>query len=98
VTVVDTASDTVVGSIGVGRLPYGVAITPAGRRAYVTNFGSNTVSVVDTASGTVVGPPIAVGSRPVGVAVTPVQCPAPAGDAASTAVQRRQQRLGLHQW
>jgi YVTN family beta-propeller protein len=38
--------------------------------AYVTNSGSNTVSVIDTATNTV-GPAIAVASGPDGVAITP---------------------------
>ena len=39
--------------------------------AYVTNFNSHNVSVIDTATNTVVGSPIAVGAFPRGVAVTP---------------------------
>ncbi|MBA4372566.1 MAG: hypothetical protein C0402_06850 [Thermodesulfovibrio sp.] len=39
--------------------------------AYITNHGSNTVSVIDTATNTVVGTPITVGSGPFGVAVNP---------------------------
>ncbi len=35
-------------------LPLGVAITPDGAFAYVANNGSNTVSVIETASNTVV--------------------------------------------
>ena len=37
VSVIDTASKTVVATVGVGFLPAGVAITPDGTRAYVTN-------------------------------------------------------------
>ncbi|MEU9480382.1 YncE family protein [Streptomyces sp. NPDC048191] len=40
-------------------------------RAYVTNFGADTVSVVDTATDKVIGQPIRVGDAPVGVAVSP---------------------------
>ena len=36
--------------------------------AYVTNEFSNSVSVIDTATNTVVGAPIAVGSHPIAVA------------------------------
>jgi YVTN family beta-propeller protein len=39
--------------------------------AYVANSGSESVSVIDTASGEVVGGPINVGSVPGGVAITP---------------------------
>jgi YVTN family beta-propeller protein len=41
------------------------------QNAYITNGGDNTVSVIDTATNTVVGSPIAVGGAPAGVAVTP---------------------------
>src|ERR1700730_16017656 len=39
--------------------------------AYVANGGDGTVSVIDTATNTVVGIPIPVGKEPFGVAVTP---------------------------
>jgi YVTN family beta-propeller protein len=39
--------------------------------AYIANSGSDSVSVIDTATNTVVGPPIPVGSTPIGVAVNP---------------------------
>jgi YVTN family beta-propeller protein len=39
--------------------------------AYIANGGSNTVSVIDTETKTVVGSPLSVGSQPAGVAVTP---------------------------
>jgi YVTN family beta-propeller protein len=41
------------------------------QNAYVTNSGGNTVSVIDTASNSVVGSPIAVGTAPGGVAAAP---------------------------
>jgi YVTN family beta-propeller protein len=71
VSVIATASNTVLATVGVGTSPYGVTVTPDGQHAYVANFGSNTVSVIATASNTVVGGPIPVGTGPVGVAVTP---------------------------
>jgi YVTN family beta-propeller protein len=58
-------------TIPVGSLPYGVAVTPDGKHAYVTNEGSNNVSVIDTATNTVEAATIPVGSLPYGVAVTP---------------------------
>ena len=39
--------------------------------AYVANSASNNVSVIDTATNMVVGPPIPVGTDPIGVAITP---------------------------
>src|SRR5215467_14560911 len=51
-----------------------VALIPASaqpQNAYITNIGDNTVSVIDTATNTVIGSPIPVGLAPLGVAVTP---------------------------
>ncbi len=47
-----------------------MAITPDGTRAYVTNSGESTVSVIDTASNTVINT-VRVGYGPFGVAMTP---------------------------
>jgi YVTN family beta-propeller protein len=44
VSVIGTASNTVVATIAVGGGPFGVAITPDGTRAYVANLFDNTVS------------------------------------------------------
>ncbi len=41
------------------------------QNAYITNENDNTVSVIDTATNTVIGSPIPVGNNPYGVAVTP---------------------------
>jgi YVTN family beta-propeller protein len=64
----------VVATVTVGSSPFGVAITPDGTRAYVTNHSgtviSGTVSVIDTASNTVAAT-VPVGSGPLGVAITP---------------------------
>src|SRR5437870_480462 len=54
-------------SMGVGL---GTATAQAQTRAYVTNSISNSVSVIDTATNTVVAT-IPVGFEPVGVAITP---------------------------
>jgi YVTN family beta-propeller protein len=67
VSVIDTATNTVVGTIPVGASG-GVAVTSDGSKVYVG--GDNTVSVIDTATNTVVGT-IGVGASPIGVAVTP---------------------------
>jgi YVTN family beta-propeller protein len=48
-----------------------VAITPDGTRAYITNNGSGTVSVINTTTNTVTGSPITVGLTPFGVGITP---------------------------
>ena len=52
--------------LGIG----GIAITPDGERAYVTNLGGS-VSVIDVASSSVIGSPIAVGLRPVAIVFVP---------------------------
>ena len=47
--------------ITVGKGPVGIAITPDGKFAYVTNASSDSVSVIDTQTNQVVGSPITVG-------------------------------------
>ncbi len=69
VTVIDTTTNKVVTTIDVGLAPAGVAVTPDGRRVYVTNL-NNTVSVIATATNAV-SATISVGNGPVGVAFTP---------------------------
>ncbi|MFI2203227.1 YncE family protein, partial [Streptomyces sp. NPDC020192] len=48
-----------------------VAVSPDGRRAYAVNAGSDSVSVIDTATNRTVGNPIVVDGYPVWVAVSP---------------------------
>jgi|SRR5262249_44864330 len=66
VSVIDTATNTLVANVPVGIEPWGVAITPDGTHAYVANAVSNTVSVIATETNTVVGT-VPVGSEPLGV-------------------------------
>ena len=40
VSVIDTATNTVVATVPVGSAPFGVAVNPAGTFAYVTNDGT----------------------------------------------------------
>ncbi|MFD4785421.1 putative Ig domain-containing protein [Rhodococcus qingshengii] len=66
------AGTTKLADVTVGTTPIGVAITPDGTRAYVTNNGSKSVSVLDNTT----TPPtkladVTVGINPVGVAITP---------------------------
>ncbi len=70
VSVIDTATNTVVATIPVGVAPRAVAVTPDGKNAYVTNQLSKTVSVIGTATNTVVAT-VPVGTNPDAVAVTP---------------------------
>jgi len=56
--------------VAVGTVPDGVAITPNGQFAYVTNLDSNNVSVIQTSSNTVVAT-VPVGNGPQSVAIAP---------------------------
>src|SRR5215831_12135007 len=74
VSVIDIASNTVIQTIPVGVNPFGAAVSPDFKRAYVTNGypgpGGNSVSVINTATNTVIAT-IPVGGSPTGVAVAP---------------------------
>jgi YVTN family beta-propeller protein/autotransporter-associated beta strand protein len=70
VSVINTATNTVVATIPVGSFPLLVAVSPDGTRVYVANPGSDTVSVINTATNTVFAT-IPAGNQPVGVGVTP---------------------------
>src|SRR5262249_23127581 len=48
--VLDTATNRVLHTIAVPPGPHGLAITPDGRKVYVSSDGASTVSVIDTAS------------------------------------------------
>jgi YVTN family beta-propeller protein len=69
VSVIDTATNTVVATVPVGTFPIGVAATPDGKHVYVAN-SVNSVSVIATATNTVVAT-ITVGLAPFGIAITP---------------------------
>src|SRR5438132_17689 len=70
VSVLDTATKTVVGTVAVAASPAGIAVDPAGARAYVASSDAGTVSVLDTATNTIVAT-VAVGASPSGVTVSP---------------------------
>jgi YVTN family beta-propeller protein len=57
--------------IPVGALPIGVAVTPDGKTAFVTNSDSGTVSTIDVKTRTKNPTDIPVGSHPSEVAITP---------------------------
>lgn len=79
VSIIRTSEDVfnyeVIEEIDVGTAPLGVAVSPDGRHVYVTNFGEDTLSVIDTIEQKEVFGPfsgrIKVGGRPIGVAVSP---------------------------
>jgi len=56
-------------TVSVGTTPHGVAITPDGAYAYVGNEYSSTVSVINTATNTVVDTVTGVAVAPEGVAI-----------------------------
>jgi YVTN family beta-propeller protein len=70
VTVIDAITNTVLGSVISGSIPFGVAVHPSGNLVYVTNSGEDSVSVIDTATRAVLKK-IPVGVQPYGIAVNP---------------------------
>jgi len=65
VSVISTATNTVAATVTVGVNPKGVAFTPNGSYAYVTNYTSGTVSVIAVSPIVQVAPfaaPVAAGS------------------------------------
>jgi len=73
VSVIDPATQTVVATVPVQNSPVGVAMAPTsnGTFAYVTNSGSNTVSVIAVGSNPSVVQTIPVGTGPRWVTVSP---------------------------
>jgi YVTN family beta-propeller protein len=74
----DAANNAIVDTVAVGKRPWGIGLTPDGRKLYSANGPSNDVTVVDTETLKVIGR-IPVGKAPWGVAVAP----APGAPAAS---------------
>jgi YVTN family beta-propeller protein len=75
VSIVDLATRTVVGTVGVGQGPQDVALAPdGGPFAYVANTGADTVSVLDVPKQTVVKT-LQVGQGPTAIAVAAVPGP-----------------------
>jgi YVTN family beta-propeller protein len=62
VSIIDTRSNAVTGTIPVGEYPWDTAFTPDGKTAYVTDEALNVVWMIDTATRTVVGSPIPLGT------------------------------------
>jgi len=66
----DIANNTFVGvTYSVGSEPTGLALTPDGGKLVVANYSSNSISIVDLVSSSIVT--VAVGSSPWDVAITP---------------------------
>lgn len=73
VTVIDREQDMVVASIAVGRAPVGIVARADGRRVYVANSGSDTISVIDTAINRVINTISNLGYSPAELALSEVR-------------------------
>jgi YVTN family beta-propeller protein len=75
VSVIDTAGNTISGTITGFQAPTGIAVSPDGRQLLVANGGSDSVSFVDVSSRVATSLPIIVAGAPAsglaGVAVSP---------------------------
>jgi YVTN family beta-propeller protein len=69
-TLVDTATETIITEISVGLDPRAVALDDPRGRAYVCNQASDSISIVDLTARRSIKE-VAVGNRPVGAAVSP---------------------------
>jgi YVTN family beta-propeller protein len=69
-SVIDTATNTLVTTLPTGANPVGVAVSPAGNRVYVTNLDDGTMSVIDALRNRVLSP-VTVGPQPLGLQVSP---------------------------
>jgi phospholipase C len=71
VGIFNTSTFTLASAISSGTTnPYGVAATPDGSEVWVTESGTNTVSVISTSSNKITGT-VVVGIYPHGIAITP---------------------------
>lgn len=70
VSVINTASNTVVSTINVGNSPIAVSVSPDNKRVYVANSGSGSISVIDAVNNTLIKN-IGVGSYPYYVIASP---------------------------
>jgi gliding motility-associated-like protein len=70
ISVINTATNSVIGILAAGPNPYCVAISPDGERLYVTNYYSNRVTVINISTGAVIAT-INTGTDPRYVTVSP---------------------------
>lgn len=70
VTVIDSADDSVRGTIPVGGAPFGIGTGPSGR-VFVTDLYADRLTAIDSLTDTVVDGPLTTGSGPYDVAVVP---------------------------
>ena len=86
IDVIDITTNTLVALIEVDGRATDVAITPDGRRAYVSQRSGRNVSVIDIATNKVTGPPIRWSGTANGIAITPDGLHAYVADRQSQAV------------
>jgi len=70
ISVISTATNTVLTTISVGQSPLGVCFSPDGKRAYVTHITTSSVSVINTSTASVITT-VHVGNYPYGIAASP---------------------------
>lgn len=70
VIAINTVTNSVISTVTVGQFPFGLDVTPDGKKVYVANMNSGSVSVIDTVKNQVIAT-INVGPNPVKVAITP---------------------------
>ncbi|MDF2432967.1 MAG: hypothetical protein JWP44_2598 [Mucilaginibacter sp.] len=70
VSVVNTATNSIISKITVGTNPFGVAVSPDGSLVYITNQGGGSVSVVSATADALITT-IPVGDYPSGIVVSP---------------------------
>lgn len=71
ISVTDVATNAITNTLSPGLSnPCGIALTSDGSKAYVTNYGRGTVTVLDTATGEAIGT-TRVGATPYAIAITP---------------------------
>jgi len=70
VTIIGTSQLLPVAEIHIGIEPRSVAVSPAGDRAFITNFGEDTITVLDLAAGNI-SQTLPVGDHPAGVSASP---------------------------
>lgn len=55
VSVIDTATNTIIATIAGFSKPFDAAVSPDGRRVYVINSDAKNVAIIDTATNTIIG-------------------------------------------
>ena len=71
VSAINPASNTVVATIPVGTTPGALALSADGSELFVANSNANSLTVINTNANVVSGSPIATGSGPSGLVVSP---------------------------